>query len=42
MVSNYDNSQKCYLCKTEKDLNSFIRRKDGRYYRMCMTCNEEV
>ncbi len=42
MISGYDKTQKCYLCKTEKDLNSFIRRKDGRYYRMCMPCNEEV
>ena len=37
-----DKHQECYLCKTEKDLNNFIRRKDGKYYRMCIECNEKV
>jgi 5-methylcytosine-specific restriction endonuclease McrA len=34
--------QQCYLCKTKKDLHNFIRRKDGRYYRVCIKCNWEV
>ena len=34
--------QECYLCKTTQNLNNFIRRKDGKYYRMCIECNEEV
>ena len=42
MNERYDNTQECYLCKTEKDLDSFIRRKDGKYYRMCKDCNEHV
>tara|TARA_Y100001980_G_C14331142_1_gene148457 strand:- start:56 stop:598 length:543 start_codon:yes stop_codon:yes gene_type:complete len=42
MSSRYDNTQECYLCKTTKALDSFIRRKDGKYYRMCMDCNEYV
>lgn len=35
-------SQTCYLCNQEKNLEEFIKRKDGIYYRMCRTCNEEV
>ena len=35
-------SQTCYLCNQEKNLEEFIQRKDGIYYRMCKTCNEEV
>ena len=34
--------QECYLCKTKKDLHNFIRRRDGKYYRVCIKCNWEV
>ena len=34
--------QVCYLCKTKKDLHNFIRRRDGKYYRVCIKCNWEV
>ena len=34
--------QQCYLCKTKKDLHNFIRRKDGKYYRVCIKCNWDV
>mgnify|MGYP001243908819 CR=1 FL=1 len=36
------NSQTCYKCKTDKDLIQFTRRKDGKYYRMCKSCNEKL
>jgi len=42
MMKVKDQYQECYLCKDSQDLNNFIRRKDGKYYRMCMKCNEEV
>ena len=32
----------CYLCKSEKNEDEFILRKDGLRYKMCMDCNEEV
>ena len=34
--------QVCYLCKQGKLLDQFIQRKDGIYYRMCKSCNDEV
>ena len=35
-------NQTCYKCKTDKELIQFTRRKDGKYYRMCKSCNEEL
>ena len=37
-----EKNQKCYLCEIEKPQSEFILRKDGIYYRMCKSCNEEV
>ena len=34
--------QKCYLCKETKPFEEFILRKDGSYYKMCNSCNNEV
>ena len=31
--------QQCYLCKSKQDLHNFLRRKDGKYYRVCIKCN---
>ena len=32
----------CYLCKSEKNVDEFILRRDGLRYKMCKVCNEEV
>ncbi len=37
-----DEKQDCYLCKKNKLLTEFIKRKDDTYYRMCKQCNEHV
>ena len=49
MIENFVNSQKrstdtqtCYLCDTEKELDAFILRKDKVRYRMCSDCNDDV
>ena len=35
-------NQTCYHCKTTRDLTQFTRRKDGKYYRMCKSCNDKL
>jgi len=37
-----DKNQTCYLCRKNKPINEFIKRKDNTYYRMCKKCNEHV
>lgn len=37
-----NDNQTCYRCKTDKELIQFTRRKDGKYYRMCKSCNEKL
>jgi 5-methylcytosine-specific restriction endonuclease McrA len=32
----------CYLCKTEKKEEEFIKRKDGLIYKICKLCNKQV
>ncbi len=35
-------TQRCYLCKGEKSLDHFIRKRNSTYYNMCRSCLSEV
>lgn len=37
-----DGKQTCYLYRIEKPMADFVRRKDDRHYKMCVTCLSEV
>ena len=36
------NTQVCYLCKVEKSLSSFIKKKNNKHYNMCRSCVSEI